>query len=217
MCRKFSNSISWLGAKNQSDFGSQGPHQTPVRLAHWFRHCTQNDQHKWWQEEKKDLALKASPDDNDEDIHNEDLTLLPGKFKRFKRREGMLRILHKRINLLNVMANCLLVKNKPHKSKRIKKMCTSWDEMEGSESEIDSNEEEAMLCFMAFEENKHEYDESEVNDQTIPLMIYFVHSKNLTRIFEGFVKRTTIKKWMYITLSEKWRVWQMKIMVGKEL
>lgn len=66
--------------------------------------------------------------------------------------------------------------------------------MEGSESEIDSNEEEAMLCFMAFEENKHEYDESEVNDQTIPLMIYFVHSKNLTRIFEGFVKRTTIKK-----------------------
>lgn len=29
--------------------------------------------------------------------------------------------------------------------KRKKEICTTWDEMEGSESDIDSDEEEAML------------------------------------------------------------------------
>lgn len=45
-----------------------------------------------------------------------------------------------------MMANYPLLENKPDKLKRKKAMCTKWDEMEGNESRVDSDSEEAMLC-----------------------------------------------------------------------
>lgn len=61
-----------------------------------------------------------------------------------------------------IIVSCPLLKSK---YKRKKVTCATWNEMEGSESEIDSNEEKAMLCFVAFKDNKHEDYETEVNDQ----------------------------------------------------
>lgn len=59
------------------------------------------------------------------------------------------------------MDNFLLVKSKPERFKHKKAMCATWDETCGSEPEEDSDYEEAVLCFMAFQEND---DESEVNN-----------------------------------------------------
>lgn len=43
-------------------------------------------------------------------------------------------------------------------------MSATWDKLEGSQSEEDPDNEDAMVCFMAIEENNDEGNETEVND-----------------------------------------------------
>lgn len=51
------------------------------------------------------------------------------------------------------MANYSLLKHKLGRFKSKKAMYVTWDELEGSESAEDFDNEEAMLCFHGFEEN----------------------------------------------------------------
>lgn len=49
--------------------------------------------------------------------------------------------------------NSPLLKHKPDSLQRKKSLCATWDRMEGSESEEDLDNEEAMLCVMAIKED----------------------------------------------------------------
>lgn len=124
---------------------------------------------------KIDLTLEASPLDNAaNDISDKEMALLSRKFKLFfiKRRGDLVRISkHETTDVMkcykfrkpgHIIASCPLLKSE---YKRKKATCATLNEMEESESEIDSSVEKAMLCFVAFKDNKHVDYESDVNDQ----------------------------------------------------
>lgn len=60
-----------------------------------------------------------------------------------------------------MMENCHIRKSKPNRFKRKKAMWATWDEIEGSESEEDSDNEDAMM-YMAIGEDNNEGDKNEV-------------------------------------------------------
>lgn len=52
-----------------------------------------------------------------------------------------------------------IIEKQAHKFKRHNTTCATYEEIEGSESEEDLDQEDAMLCFMAFEEDSNKGDE----------------------------------------------------------
>lgn len=55
----------------------------------------------------------------------------------------------------HVMVNCLVMKNRFDRTKKKKAICVTWDELNASESEEESNGEEVFLCHIAFEDSPH--------------------------------------------------------------
>lgn len=64
---------------------------------------------------------------------------------------------YKCIKPKDMTANCPLVKIEPDRFKRKKAICATWDETKG-QSEEDFDNEDATLCFVAFEEDNNEED-----------------------------------------------------------
>lgn len=69
-----------MGTRSYCYPWGEGPHLTLTGPTYRFPHYSRNDQFEWrWEEEN--LALKACPNNDEEDFHDEDITFLSRKFK----------------------------------------------------------------------------------------------------------------------------------------
>lgn len=89
----------------------------------------------------------------------------------------------------HMMANCLLLKSKPGICERKKAMSATCDELEGSESEEDSDNQEAVMCFIATKETINEGNETEVNGDNPSCDDLLCAFKEIQEDTEKLVKR----------------------------